>query len=113
MNAPRWPVVCVSCGWRDGNEAGELSSALGIAHLAVCPNRDVALYVPMWSVGWPYYWAVERGEVSADSFTFEVAWTVRPAYTKHGPSRLMTGGDAKEWYFFESAANRAIYGVWS
>jgi hypothetical protein len=107
----RYPVVCVSCGWRDANEDQDSSAELGVNHLAECGERDPAISVPMWSIGWPYYWAVERGETDADAFTFEVGWLTRPNYVEYGPPSLMSGMDAKHYYYFEAEANRTIYGA--
>jgi hypothetical protein len=107
----RYPVVCVSCSWSDANEDEEPSAPIGVEHLAVCEARDPVLHVPLWSIGWPYYWAVQNGEAKADAFTFEVGWLTQPSHAKHGPVGVQTGMSAKEFYFFPTETNRRLYGV--
>ena len=92
------PVVCESCGggrWQPS--PGQKSVEVGIAHLKVCPSRDPDRFVPAWSTGWPYYWAVERGTVPADDFTHQVAWMFAGNLAQTMP-RFEKGCDPKRWY---------------
>lgn len=96
----RYPVFCLSCREFIANEAKELSSFLGVSHLSACSARDPLLTVPMWSIGWPYYWDVQNGKVAQDAFTYEVGWLTPTKYVKYGPPQFQSGMDAKEYYRF-------------
>ena len=96
---------CQGCGWRAEPREGETTAGLLAAHVKDCPYEIRDVMVPMWSVAWPYYWGVQRGEIAADWYGLEMAW--RPAGTNDTSyPRFTTGDSEKQWFLFPVGGER-------
>lgn len=94
-----YKYVACQCGWRDDVAEDDDAGTMLEAHIPDCPQASPALLVPMWSIAWPYYWAVQDGTIPTDHFGLEMAWRPVGSQTTN-PRAYSTGMDAKEWHLF-------------
>jgi hypothetical protein len=96
---------CNSCGWHVavGDTTTKSLAEHLRDHVGDCLSEARHLMVPMWSVAWPYYWAVQNGTLPADHFGLEMEWRVAGSHTVHQRS-VSIGSDPKEWFLFAQRA---------
>jgi hypothetical protein len=104
-DAAGYKYACCSCGWTEPFTDTPCAEMLN-AHVDECESAMRALNVPMWSVAWPYYWGVRKGEIPETHFGLEMDWRVAGSHATEEP-RLLTGMSPKLWYLFARDAKWA------
>ena len=72
-------------------------------HISECPFEGKELYVPMWSVAWPYYHdereeAYRRGDGNGAPYGLLMSW--RPAGTHTLRYSGLTSTSEQPWWLF-------------